>query len=165
MLKRFFMATLVFAFSVLTAAAQESLVVYRALTPEQAVKAAEAALDLCRKSGFQVAVAVVDRGGIVQVIIRDRFAGPHTPDTAAAKAWTAVSFRTNTNDLVNPTSAGKLQSGARDIPGALMLGGGVIMESEGMIVGGIGVSGAPGGAQDESCAKAGVEAVTEALNF
>ncbi|MDH5750019.1 MAG: heme-binding protein, partial [Rhodospirillales bacterium] len=136
-----------------------------ALTPEQAVKAAQAALGLCRTSGFQVSVAVVDRGGNVQVIIRDRYAGPHTPDASVAKAWTAVSFRTNTSDLVNPTLAGKLQSGARNIPGALMLGGGVIMESNGLIVGGIGVSGAPGGAQDEYCAKAGLEAVTEALNF
>ena len=46
-----------------------------------------------------------------------------------------------------------------------LMGGGVIMESDGMIVGGIGVSGAPSGDEDETCAKAGIEAVTDALNF
>ena len=33
---------------------------------------------------------------MTQVVLRDRFAGPHTVPTATAKAWTAVSFRTGT---------------------------------------------------------------------
>jgi uncharacterized protein GlcG (DUF336 family) len=59
------------------------------LTPETALKAAQAALKKCRDSGFQAAVAVVDRMGVTQVLLRDRFAGPHTPDMARAKAYTA----------------------------------------------------------------------------
>jgi uncharacterized protein GlcG (DUF336 family) len=35
---------------------------------------------------------------MTQVILRDRFAGPHTPATAVGKAWTAVTFRTNTTN-------------------------------------------------------------------
>jgi hypothetical protein len=58
----------------------------KSLTPENALKAAQAALKKCRDDGYQVAVAVVDRSGVVQVVLRDRFAGPHTPDTAAGKA-------------------------------------------------------------------------------
>ena len=65
------------------------------LTPDTALKAAQAALKKCRDSGYQTAVAVVDRMGVLQVLIRDRFAGPHTPDMAKDKAYTAVSFRTN----------------------------------------------------------------------
>jgi len=56
------------------------------LTPDTALKAAQAALKTCRDAGFNVAVAVADRGGITQVMIRDRFAGAHTPQTAAGKA-------------------------------------------------------------------------------
>jgi len=41
---------------------------------------------------------LVDRSGLVQVVLRDRYAGAHSPDTATNKAWTAVSFRTNTAD-------------------------------------------------------------------
>ena len=33
-------------------------------------------------------------------MLRDRFAGPHTPPTATGKAWTAVTFRTNITDLL-----------------------------------------------------------------
>ena len=69
------------------------------LTPETALKAAQAALKSCRERGFQVTVAVVDRMGVVQVLLRDRFAGPHTTDMATAKAYTAASFRTNTTEL------------------------------------------------------------------
>src|SRR4051812_32000375 len=65
----------------------------KSLTPETALKAAQAALAKCRGDGFQVAVAVVDRSGIAQVLLRDRFAGPHTVDVASNKAWTAASFR------------------------------------------------------------------------
>jgi len=37
--------------------------------------------------------------GGTQVMLRDRYAGPHTPDTAERKAWTAVSFRADTLEL------------------------------------------------------------------
>src|SRR5258708_25042306 len=81
------------------------------LTPETALKAAQAALARCRASGYQVAVAVTDRMGVVQVVLRDRFAGAHTPDMASAKAYTAVGFRTNTTELAQATQAGRPQSG------------------------------------------------------
>lgn len=135
------------------------------LTPETALKAAQAALKKCRDNGFQVTVAVVDRMGVVQVLLRDRFAGPHTPRTARGKAWTAVSFRTNTSALADLTQAGKPQSGVRDIPGVVMIGGGLMIEASGSLVGGIGVSGAPGGREDDNCAAAGIAAIREDLEF
>lgn len=147
------------------AVAEEKFVNYRALTLDVALEAAKASLNACRKSDYEVAVAVVDRGGNVQVLLRDRFAGPHTPDTAISKAWTAVSFRSDTSDLVDPTQARKLQSGARHIPGTLMLGGGVKIEANGSLIGAIGVSGAPSGKADDSCARAGIAALDEVLNF
>ena len=59
----------------------------------------KAALAQCRGSGYQVAVAIVDRSGLTQVMLRDRFAGPHTVDVATNKAWSAISFRTSTRAL------------------------------------------------------------------
>ena len=137
----------------------------RNLTPETALKAAQAALKKCRDSGWQVAVAVVDRAGVVQVVLRDRYAGPHTPRTAGGKAWTAVSFRSNTSALVDLTQPGKAQSGVRHLPHVVVLGGGVIIEAGGQMLGAIGVSGAPGGEADETCAKAGLAAIRESLEF
>jgi len=137
----------------------------KSLTPEMAVKLAQATLEACRAEGFQTAVAVVDKGGNAQVMIRDRFAGPHTPRTATLKAYTAVSFRTNTTGLADNSQAGKEASGVRDIPGVLMLGGGVVVESGGELIGGVGVSGAPGGSLDEACAVKGLEAIADDLDF
>jgi uncharacterized protein GlcG (DUF336 family) len=137
----------------------------RVLTPETALKAAQTALKKCRDSGYQVAVAVVDRMGVVQVILRDRFAGPHTPDMASSKAYTAASFRTNTTDLAEMTQPGRPQSGIRNRPGVAAVGGGMMIEAGGSLLGAIGVSGAPGGREDDLCAAAGIEAIREDIEL
>jgi len=147
------------------AAAQDATYAVRLLTPETALKAARAALARCRANGYQVAVAVVDRSGILQVLLRDRFAGPHTPDMASAKAWTAVSFRTSTGVIAEETQAGKPMSGIRGQPGVAAVAGGRLIEAAGALLGGIGVSGAPGADRDDACADAGIAAIREAIEF
>jgi len=129
------------------------------------LKAAQAAFKKCRDSGFQATVAVVDRMGVVQVLLRDRFAGPHTVDMASAKAFTAASFRTNTTDLAEATQPGRPQSGIRNRPGVAAVGGGMIIEAGGTLLGAIGVSGAPGGKEDDACAAAGIAAIREDLEL
>ena len=135
------------------------------LTPETALKAAQAALARCRANGYQVTVAVTDKMGVVQVLLRDRFAGPHTTDMATAKAYTAVSFRTNTTELADATQPGKPQSGIRNRPGVAAVGGGLMIEAGGSLLGAIGVSGAPGGKEDDACAAAGISAIREDLEL
>lgn len=147
------------------ACAQEAVFLTKTLTPETALKAAQVALDSCRKQGYQVAVAVTDRGGLVQVLLRDRFAGPHTPDIAINKAWTAASFRQSTLDFGRETQAGKPMSGIRNHPRVIAAGGGLPIEGGGSLFGAIGVSGAPGGEADEACARAGIKAVADSLEF
>ena len=167
MLKKIFHTTVLGGCLCLSAAASENerLVTYRAMTTELALKAALSTLEVCRDEGYQISVAVVDRGGNVQVLLRDRFAGAHTPNTAISKAWTAVSFRTDTTELTGLIQSGEIPTGIQNIPGTVFVGGGIKVEAAGSIVGGIGVSGAPGGEADERCAKAGVEAISEVLEF
>ncbi|MCW8836840.1 MAG: heme-binding protein [Rhodospirillales bacterium] len=141
-------------------AAAEGLFTTKSMTPEVAIKAAQAALGACRANGWQVTVAIVDRGGNTQVLLRDRFAGPHTPDTATSKAWTAVSFRTNTTALRQLIADGKAPKEIAKLPNVTTLGGGMTIEAAGSIVGGIGISGAPSPASDDICAKAGIDAIT-----
>lgn len=135
------------------------------MTPETALKAALAGLKKCRDAGYQVAVAIVDRTGQTQVMLRDRFAGMHTPDAAVSKAWTAVSFKSNTTQFADATQSGKQSSGIRQIPKVLAIGGGMMIEAGGSLYGGIGISGAPTGEADDSCAKAGIEAIMEDLEL
>ena len=147
------------------ASAQEAVFQTKSLTPETALAAAKAALESCRKQGYQVAVAIVDRAGLTQVLLRDRFAGAHTVKVAANKAWTAASFRTATSALAHETQAGKPMSGIRNVQRFVAAGGGLMIEGGGSLLGAIGVSGAPGGEADEGCAKAGIKAITEAIEF
>lgn len=137
----------------------------RLMTPETALKAAQATLAACRGQSSQVAVAVVDRAGLLQVLLRDRFAGPHTVDMAINKAWTAVSFRTATGELAAQTQAGRPMSGIRHLPRVIAAGGGLPIEAGGSLWGAIGVSGAPNGEADERCAQAGIDAVADELSF
>ena len=145
--------------------AQNATFSTQSLTPETALIAAKAALEKCRKDGYQVAVAVVDRSGLTQVLLRDRFAGAHTVDIAPNKAWTAVSFRIPTAELAVETQAGKPMSAIRNHPRVFAAGGGLVIEAGGSVLGGIGVSGAPGGEADDACAKAGIKAIAEAIEF
>jgi len=165
MMKRIVLALVATAALASPLRAQDALVSMKSLSPEIAQDCARAALAECRKRGFQVAVAVVDRSGIAQVMLRDRFAGAHTPTTATGKAWTAASFRTSTADLSNISQPGMPQAGLRNLPGAVIIGGGLTIEAGGAMVGAIGVSGAPGGDADEACAKAGIEAIRDKLDF
>lgn len=158
-------ALVVFTLISIPTRAQESLVTYKSFSPELALNLARAALADCQRRGYQVAVAVVDRFGVTQVMLRDRFAGPHTPATASGKAWTAASFRTNTTELNAISQPGMMQAGIRNLPGAVIIGGGLIVESSGSLVGAIGVSGAPGGDADDACAKAGINAIHDKLDF
>ena len=146
-------------------AAESATFTTKSLTPETALKAAQAALAKCRTQGYQVSVAVVDRAGLTQAFLRDRFAGPHTVDFANNKAWTAVSFRSHTRDLERLTRPNEPMSGLRNIPRFTAIGGGMMIEAGGALLGGIGVSGAPGGDADHACAAAGIEAIAEEIEL
>lgn len=151
--------------STLTSAEESSFTSFRVLKPELAMEAAQAAMNDCREKGYQIAVSVTDRFGILQVTLRDQLAGPHTPDTAFRKAWTAVSFRSDTSGLSEQTESGEAWA-IRNVTNALPLGGGVrIVAGDGDMVGAIGVSGAPSGTEDEACAKAGIEVISDRVEF
>ena len=143
---------------------------FKSLSVEAASKAAWGAVIACRAKGYSVAVAVVDRGGNTQALLRDRFAGPHTPETAIRKAWTANSFRQSTASLAAFLQDGKIPHQVQHNPGALLVGGGVMIEAQGQILGGIGVSGAPPGKSeiesiDADCARAGVDLIKDEIEF
>jgi uncharacterized protein GlcG (DUF336 family) len=156
---------LVAAAAATAAFAQQATFQVRSITPEAALKAAQAALASCGQSGYQVAVAVSDRAGHPLVMLRDRFAGPHTPQTAIGKAYTALSFKLDTQSFARVTEPGQPSSGIRQLPGVVAIGGGRPIEAAGSLVGAIGVSGAPNGDFDDDCARAGIAAIADDLEL
>ncbi|MDE0145657.1 MAG: heme-binding protein [Nitrospira sp.] len=122
-----------------------------------AQKAAAEALAKCEEGGYKVSVAVADRGGNLKVLLRGDGAGPHTTDSSFRKAYTAASLRRSTLHLAELIAKVPSIQALRDMNDKiLILGGGLPIELEGEVVGGIGVGGAPGGHLDEACAAAGL---------
>lgn len=148
-----------------TAHAEDATVTYKSLAPDTALELAQAALAQCRKDGFQVAVVVIDRFGQPLVVLRDRYAGLAAIPTATGKAWTAVNFGRDTSGLIRSIREGTLSAGLASLPNVVMLAGGLVVQGGGATLGAVGVAGAPGGDKDEACAKAGLAAVQDKLEF
>ena len=119
-------------------------------------------LEQCTKDGYKVSVTIVDKSGAVAAQIRGDGTSPHTMEFSRLKAYTAR-IRNQTSlatqkELEDPARAPLLQ-----IPGLVGVGGGVPIRAGNEVIGGVGVSGAPGGEKDEACANAGLAKVADAL--
>jgi uncharacterized protein GlcG (DUF336 family) len=132
------------------------------LSLDTALRIGKAAIEKCRKEGVGITVTVIDRGGNVQVVLRDTLAMDVSIAISKKKAYTAMEFN-------SPTSAmGDRFTGAYNVPKIdelVISAGGIPINIAGNIMGGIGVSGAPSGSTDEACAKAGLAAVQDDLEM
>ena len=144
-------------------AESKAFVSSRVLSTDMANQIATTAELTCRKKGFQVAVAVVDRYGNLLTFVRDPLAGIHTITVAQDKAYTAASFQGDTLSLATRIEF------LKGTPRLSLVGGGVPIRVAGFMYGAVGVSGATGekqpGDTDHACAQAGIDTVIEALEF
>jgi uncharacterized protein GlcG (DUF336 family) len=125
-----------------------------------ASKAAAAAVEKCKQDGHKVSAAVVDRAGVLRVLLRADGAGPHTTDSSTRKAYTAATLRRPTTELGELVAKVPTLQGLREMNDrVLILGGGLPIEIGGEVVGGIGVGGAPGVHLDDACAQAGLDSI------
>src|SRR5699024_5456699 len=105
-------------------------------------------------------VAVVDRSGATKILLRSDNAGPHTVGSATGKAFASASLGRDTAGLAASMAGNAELEGPRDMdPRLVPLAGGPPSRIGDALVAGIGVGRAPSGAEDETCARAGVEAI------
>jgi uncharacterized protein GlcG (DUF336 family) len=160
---RLLVAMIMLLMSLAALAEDEAFVTTRVLTASTANQIAVAAEAYCRKKGYQVSVAVVDRYGNLLSFIRDPLSGAHTIGVAIDKAYTAASFQGATIELANQLEF------LKGTPRVSLVGGGVPVRVGGYIYGAVGISGAPRqkipGDVDDECARAGIDAVKDALEF
>ena len=153
----------IFAYQNFSQAEDQSFVTTRVLTAATANQVAVIAEQTCRKKGYQVSVAVVDRYGNLLAFIRDPLSGAHTINVSQSKAYTAATFQGATIEL-----AERLKF-LKDTPGISLVGGGVPIRVAGYMYVAVGISGAPRekipGDIDDACARAGIDAVRDALEF
>lgn len=144
--------------------AEPAFVSTRVMSFEIASQLAVEAAQACRKQGYQVTSTVVDRSGNLLAVARDPLAGTHTIEVSRLKAKTAASFQSSTLDMQQGNFAN-----LRFAPEVLLIGGGVPVRIGGQFYGAVGISGAPAkkitGDVDDECARAGIEAIREAIEF
>lgn len=130
---------------------------------ELANQIASATVAACTTNGYNVAAAVLDRAGTLRAFQRADNAGPHTVAAAQAKAFTSASAKNTTAAMLEGLQKTPAAATLVNIPGFLVLGGGVPIKVGNEVIGAVGVAGAPGGHLDEQCAMAGIDKVKELL--
>jgi len=150
------------ALGTLPVSAQTVLNTHR-LSAMLAHEAVGEAVASCAKQGYHVTAVLLDESGKHQAILRGDGADIHTLDSAEMKAYTAVSFRTDTIDLVERAKKGEPPSAIAKDPKMILGQGGVVIKVGPEVVGAIGVGGGPGNNIDTGCARAGVAKIAERL--
>ncbi len=135
----------------------------RNMSLELASQLAAATVAACSANGHNVSAAVVDRAGTLRALLRADNAGAHTMESARLKAYTSASARNTTTAMMETSQKNPGAANLGQIPGFLLLGGGVPVKAGNDVIGAVGVGGAPGGHLDEQCAMAGLEKVAALL--
>lgn len=146
-----------------TVVAEEVVTEVRKLMPSAALAIARTAMEACRKKGYQTAVVVVDRSAQPQVMLRDLYASRFAIEIAERKANAVILSGVSTREFLE--NRGGIINRMNLVNGILVLEGGLPIVAGGSLVGAVGVSGAPGGDIDASCAQAGIDVVAEQLEF
>ena len=123
------------------------------LTLEDAKRVAAAAEAEAQTNGWKVVIAVVDDGGHLLYLQRSHDTQFGSVDTAILKAHASVAFQRPTKASEDAVLSGRLIHLA--LPGVIPAEGGVPLIREGVVIGGLGISGVRA-FQDGQIAAAGV---------
>ncbi|QHI95581.1 heme-binding protein [Aristophania vespae] len=120
------------------------------------------AVNACAAKHLAVTATVVNAAGQRVAMLSGNGAPIDTASISYRKAYTIYSWGTakhknTTSELLAAKLVGPEDGSLTTVAGILVLPGGVILKSNGHTIGGLGVSGAPDGMDDEGCAKAAVE--------
>lgn len=126
------------------------------LTLEDAKRVAVAAETEAYTNEWKVVIAVVDDGGHLLYLQRSHDTQFGSVETAIAKAHAAVAFQRPTKASEDAVLSGRLIHLA--LPGVIPAEGGVPLLRDGVVVGGLGISGVRS-FQDGQIAQAGVNAL------
>lgn len=134
----------------------------RAPSIELAVKAAETIAKGC--SQYALGVAVVNAKGAPILIYVPNGSDPSHGYTAIRKAYTAITFQTDTSPLVKKGQEdADFAAKVKADPNLMAFKGGLLLKAGDEIIGAIGVSGAEPGGHDEECGLKGREAIASQL--
>src|ERR1700761_4073839 len=129
-----------------------------------ALEAAQSAIAACQGNGYKVAAAVVDSAGGTHLLVGAEGIRQGALDSSIKKAFTAVTMKVPSAEVeAKAKTDTSVQAKVAADPRLFARAGGLPIMSKGLLVGAIGVGGAPGGDKDEACAVKGLEKVKERL--
>ncbi|MGV9004264.1 GlcG/HbpS family heme-binding protein [Flavobacterium sp.] len=122
-----------------------------------ALKLAEQASLEAKKFEKNVSVAILNSSGVILLLLKGDSVGPHNTEASRRKAYTALSTKTPSLELMYKAATDLAAQNLNALPELLLLGGGVPLWKDGKLVGSIGVSGAGGGENDHNVAQKAAE--------
>ncbi len=152
--------TLLLGFSALVAG---DVVKIERMSLELATEVAKRSVEACRAQGYQVSAVVVDRSANVQVVMRDTYASRFTMQIAQQKANAVIMSGTDSSTFVK--NRADIRNELNNIDGLIMMSGALAVKSGDVMLGAVGVSGAPGGDLDAACAAKALKSLEERLAF
>ena len=129
------------------------------LTLKAAYALAETAREKATTMGKQVSIAIVDQAGVSILITSGDGVGPHNTEAARRKAYTALSTKTATLTLARNAKMSRDSENLAFLPELFLLGGGVPLWYNHLIVGSIGVAGGGSAENDHLIAKSAILSV------
>jgi uncharacterized protein GlcG (DUF336 family) len=124
---------------------------------------------ICAKNGYKVVAVVVDTDGVRQAYLRGDGAPIHSVDNAYYKAYSIASLGIARKEESTKQMADRMAKAApttvpqTQLPNVTYAQGGVAIMANGSTIGGLGVSGAPGGNFDEECARGAMAKIKDRM--
>jgi uncharacterized protein GlcG (DUF336 family) len=137
----------------------------RGIATALAEQADQVAIATCLTQGLKVTALVTDSAGVPIAMISGDGAAEITQRIASGKARTVIAMKMSSGDVVTKAKTDKsiMDAQMADPSRGSPRQGGLPILIGADLVGAIAVSGSPTGAQDEVCAKAGLDAVAAKL--
>ena len=123
----------------------------------------------CAKNGYKVVAVVVDLDGVRQALLRGDGAPIHSMDNAYYKAYTIASLGLARKEETTKAIADRMAKSPATtvpqtpLPNVTYAQGAIAIMAGGQTIGGLGVSGAPGGQFDEECARGALDKIKDKM--
>ncbi len=152
-----------------TGAQAQGLVTTHKLSAALANELVGESVAACAQKGYRVVAVVVDLDGVRQAVLRGDGAPIHSMDNAYYKAYTIASLGLSRKEETTKQIADRMAKNPptnvpqTQLPNVTYAQGAIAIMAGGNTIGGLGVSGAPGGQFDEECARTALAKIKDRM--
>lgn len=165
----FRISAVVLAFSFAGAAQAQGVITTQKLSAALANELVGESVADCARKGYKVVAVVVDLDGVRQAVLRGDGAPIHSMDNAYYKAYSIASLGIARKEETTKQMSDRMAKAPAStvpqtpLPNVTFAQGGVAIMVGGETIGGIGVSGAPGGQLDEDCIRTALAKIKDRM--